>query len=846
MFRLVRLVSVAWIVSCGVVGAWAASGLVLAADPAPAAAPAPAPAAAPATPPPAAAPAAPPTAAIVKLEVFPPDVRLNTRRDVQHLVVQATRADGITLDVTGEAQFKLLDSKPVRLEGHALYPVADGTTALEVSHAGHKTSVPVNVSEAANDRPVSFRLDVMPVFMRAGCNTGSCHGAARGKDGFMLSLFGYDPEGDHYRITHELGFRRVNLAVPEESLLIEKSVGSVPHTGGKKFDVGSEYYATLLEWLRGGAKNDAGEVPKVVRLELYPRQAVLAGDGTTQQMVVRAVYTDGTDRDVTNLVVFMTSNENSAQVSESGLITARNRGEAFVMARYDTHTVGSQILVLPKDLQYTRPTTPPANYIDELVNAKLDKLRLLPSGVCDDETYLRRVTIDITGQLPTEQEYLEFVADKDPEKRRKLVDRLLERKEFAEIWAMKWSELLLVRSTNQVDAKSIFLYSSWLTDKISDNVPLDQMVRELLMASGGTFTSPATNYYQVERDTLKTAENTAQVFMGLRIQCAQCHNHPFDRWTMDDYYSFAAFFAQVGRKQGEDYRETIVYDRRGGETQHPVTKKSMPPKYLGGPVAETAGRDRRAALAEWLTSTDNPFFAQNTANRIWEHFFGIGIVDPVDDVRVSNPASNPELLNALAKKLVEYKYDFKQLVRDICASQAYQRSVERNPSNELDEKNFAHGSVRRIRAESLLDCICQVTEAPEKFRGLPLGAKATQISDGATSTYFLDTFGRAPRLSVCSCDVRTEPTLSQSLHLLNGPTTSAKITQGAVVRKLLAAGKTPEQVIETLYIRCLTRRPTAEEMERLMTLVKQDKNPETGLIDIFWALLNSREFVFNH
>lgn len=787
-------------------------------------------------------------ASIVKMEVFPPDVNLNTKRDRQAYIVVATRADGVTLDVTNEATASLADGKLARLDNHTLYPVADGSTTLNVAFGGHKASVPVVVKDATADRAVSFKLDVMPIFMRSGCNTGSCHGAARGKDGFMLSLFGYDPDGDHYRITHELGNRRINLAMPEESMMLEKNDGSVPHTGGKKFDKGSEYHNVLLEWLRNGAPKDEGEVPKVVKLELFPTQAVMQGAGTTQKLIARAVYADGTDRDVSNLAVFLSSNDNSAPTNVDGLVTAANRGEAFLMARYDTFTVGSQFLVLPKEVKYVKPQSKPANYIDELVDAKLNKLRIVPSGMCSDEAYLRRVTIDITGLLPTEQEYEKFLADKDPQKRVKLVDRLLDRKEFSEIWAMKWAEILLVRSdNNRVAPKAALLYSAWLTDQIEHDVPLDVMVQRLIASSGSSFRNPAVNYYQVETDLLKTAENTAQVFFGIRTQCAQCHNHPFDRWTMDDYYSFAAFFAQVGRKPSEDYREVVVYNRGGGETSNPVSKKQMAPKFLGDVAPEMKpGDDRRAVLVKWLTSPENPYFSTNVANRIWDHFFGLGIVDPVDDVRVSNPATNPELLKALGAKLVEYKYDFRKLVRDICASNTYQRSGERNETNELDETNFSHSRVRRIRAESLLDVICQVTESKEKFARLPLGSRAVQLADGNASSYFLDTFGRTKRLTVCADDVNTDPSLSQSLHLLNGTTIETKVVNGSVISGLLKEGKTPEQIIDSIYIRCLTRKPTAEEKTKLLAMVQDPKQAQGPLQDIFWAVLNSREFVFNH
>ncbi|WP_425305514.1 DUF1549 and DUF1553 domain-containing protein [Bremerella cremea] len=782
---------------------------------------------------------------IREINVYPASIELLTSRDSQRFIVVATRDDDVTLDVTAQATVTLADESKVKREGNLILPAADGETKLSVEYGGHKVEVPVTVGKASEDRPVSFHLDVMSVFMRAGCNTGSCHGAARGKDGFRLSLFGFDPKGDYFRTTREQATRRINLANPESSLLIEKAIGAVPHTGGKLFDKDSEYYATMLRWLETGAKQDEGEVPRCENIEIYPPKAVLEGEGAQQSFIVKAYYSNGTTRDVTNLAVFMSNNDNSAPIDANGLCTASKRGEAFVMARFGTHTVGSQVIVLPKDLQYEKPQIA-GNYIDELVGAKLHKLRIVPSEVCTDEEYLRRVTVDITGKLPTEEEYQVFMADSSEDKRAKLVDRLLERKEFSEIWAMRWAELLMIKSTNDVSPKSAFLYYSWLTEQISNDVPLDQMVREILTASGGTFSNPATNYYEIERDTLKTAENVAQVFMGLRTQCAQCHNHPFDRWTMDDYYGFAAFFSQIGRKNTEDYRERIIYDRRSGDVRHLVDNRVMEPKFLGDVTPDMKGRDRREVLAEWLTAPENPYFASSVANRVWASFFGVGIVDPVDDVRVSNPASNPELYKKLGDKLIEYNYDFKKLVRDICASNAYQRTTLPNDSNRTDTKNFAYAQVRRIPAEQLLDCISTATNHDEKFGGLPLGASAVQIADGRTSNYFLTTFGRSQRATVCTCEATTSPTLSQALHMLNGSATQGKISQGKLVEGWLKEGLGEDVIIEKIFIRCLSRKPTAEEREKLLATMKEEENKQRGLEDIFWAVLNSREFMFNH
>src|SRR5438552_3430990 len=691
-------------------------------------------------------------------------------------------------------------------------------------------------------------MDVMPVFMKAGCNSGSCHGSSRGKDGFRLSLFGYDPDGDYFRLTQESVGRRINLAIPEESLIIEKSLGRVPHTGGERFKPESELCKTLLRWLDAGAPKDGSNVAKVVGLDLMPRQAVLEGQGASQKLTARAKYSDGTERDVSTLAVFISNNETTAKVSDDGVVTAGQRGEAFIMVRFDAFNVGAQIIVIPKNLPYSFPAgLAEYNYIDTLVDGKLKKLRLLPSGLCDDATFLRRASLDITGTLPAPEAVRKFIDEPSSGKRDQLVDDLLNRKEFADLWVMKWAELLEIRSRqDQFSPKAALQYYNWLQDKFAHNVPLDKIVQELITASGSTFKNPAANYYQVQTDTLKTAENTAQVFMGMRIQCSQCHNHPFDRWTMNDYYSFAAFFPQIGRKPGEDPREFVVFDKGEGEVKHPISGKAMAPKFLGGAAPEIKDESRREVLAKWIASPENPYFGKNLANIVWAHFMGKGIIDPVDDVRISNPASNPELLDALGAKFTEYKYDFKKLVRDICTSRTYQLSTHPNDTNASDDRNFSHASIRRLRAEVLLDCISEITETKDKFRGLAPGAHVVQIADGAVNNYFLTTFGRATRETVCSCEVKTEPNLSQALHLLNGKTVSDKIEQGGVVQRLLKEGRASDEIIEDLYLRCLARQPTDKELSKLKGFVKDATNPDQVLNDLFWSLLNSKEFIFNH
>ncbi len=790
---------------------------------------------------------------IVSIEAFPKEVNLESAVDYHRVIVIAHLKDGSTLDVTGQANFTLSDPSLASLSGSALQPKANGNTQLLIEYRSLKQQVPVRVKDAAKPRPVSFQLDVMPVITAAGCNTGSCHGSARGQDGFHLSLFGFDPKGDHFRLTQEMAGRRINHALPEQSLLITKATGAVPHTGGNLIQKDSPFYKTLVEWINNGSSYDTGEIPQPLKIEIQPQKLLLTGPDVRIPFTVRATYSDGTDRDVTTFSTFATSNDHSVSIEpRAGIATSKNRGAAFLLARFHTFTEGSQAIVVPADLAYIRPKIAPFNYVDAHVLAKLDALRIIPSALAGDESFLRRVFLDIVGLPPTPAEREQFLADGNPQKRAALIDQLLGRKEFTEMWVMKWAELMQIRTFNadgkQVSYKAALNYYQWLRERIAGNMPFNQLVQQLLSAEGGTFSSPATNYFQIEQDTLKLTENIAQVFMGTRIQCAQCHNHPFDRWTMDDYYSFAAFFAQVKRKPAEDPRERIVYDE-GGEIQNPISKVDMIPKFLGGPTPDLSSQSRRVAVADWLASPGNPWFAKNVVNIVWAHFNGIGIVDPVDDVRVSNPPSNPELLNELAEKFISYDYDFKKLVRDICNSRTYQLATTTNESNITDTRNFSHAMIRRIRAEVLLDAISQVTATPNKFKGLPLGARAVQIADGNTSSYFLTTFGRATRNTVCSCEVKMEPNLSQALHLLNGDTTQQRILEGKQVERLLAEKKSPAEIVDYLYLTTLTRFPTDSEKEKLHATLAGLQEPalvREALEDIFWALLNSKEFIFNH
>lgn len=811
-------------------------------------APAPAKAAAP----PAAAPS---PSAMVSVQTYPDTIQLDSGVDVQRVIVVATYADGITRDVTSEATYTFANPAFAKMSPEfQVVPVADGETTLQAAFGGMNATSKLTVKSAKAIPPKSFKLDVEPVIMRAGCNSGACHGSARGKNGFRLSLFGFDPEMDYTNLTRQTLARRLTTASPDASLMLTKATTGVAHEGGLRFDAKSPLYKSVERWIEEGANFDDPKVATISRVEILPKQLVMIGGadkvaGSKHRVTVRAFYSDGTDRDVTSLAILASMNENTAEVSGDGIVTAKLRGEASIIARYGTTAVVTQVIVIPPSEKFAWPNVAENNYIDELIHKKHKQMRIVPSGTCSDEVFARRIYLDVVGLLPPPADLQKFIADPAPDKRAKLIDVLLERPEFPELWAMKWSEMLRIESQSQrISRKAMFRYTNWLRDEIVNRVPMDKMVRELLTAKGGNFNNPAANFYLVESDPKLMAENVAQVFLGIRVQCAQCHNHPFERWTMTDYYSFAAFFSQVTRKGAEDPRETVIFNAGSGDVRHINTNAVMQPKFLGSNTpADLKGADRRIALADWLTSPDNPWFAPSFANRVWAHFMGRGIVDPPDDIRVSNPPSNPELFELLGKKFVKSGYDLRQLVRDICNSRTYQLSTDTNETNAGDTTNFSRRIPKRLSAEQLLDAICRVTETPEKFAGLPIGARAVQVADGQSGNYFLDVFGRPARQSACTCDRRDEPTLSQALHLINGSTIDARIkSNDGRLARLVKENKPVPDIVKEIYLAAFARPPLPNELEGAQKYVAAAANPRAGLEDLFWAVLNSKEFVFYH
>ncbi len=794
--------------------------------------------------------AAPLLAQADTLAVYPETVVLSHERDPERLVVVRTRDDGVTLDVTHEAVLQFAQEGLARWgDDYRLYPQADGETQLTVVHGDLSASLTVTVANAGVVPPRSFRNDVLPALMAGGCNGGGCHGSAQGKNGFHLSLFGYDPPNDYLSLTREMRGRRMNPALPEASLMLQKPLGEVPHEGGTVMEKGDPVYEALYHWIAEGAKDDdVANLPTLTGIELLPGEAVLDGADAQQRFKVRATYSDGTDRDVTDTSILSSSDELTLTIDKAGQAVAGQQGEVYVMARYGTFAVVSQVIVLPAGKTLAWPEdAQPQNFIDDYIFAKLRKLRVAPAPRCSDDVFVRRAYLDVLGVLPTVEETEAFLANEAPDKRAQLIDKLLKRPEFAEVWAMKWAEALRVSTAGMnLNEKSLHRYNDWLRHAIMSNMPLDELVRELLSAEGGNFTAPAANFYLVETDPKLMAENVAQVFMGVQMQCAQCHNHPFERWTMDDYYSFAAFFAQVGRKQGSDPRETIVFNSGTGAVNHLVDNRPMEPRFLGGDQPDLAGRDRREVLGDWLTAPDNPWFARNIANRVWDHYFGRGIINPPDDVRVTNPPSHPRLLEELGQRLVSYDYDLRQLVRDICNSYTYQMSTRPRAGAPSDTRNFNVAQVRRLPAEQLLDAISQVTGHQVKFANLPIGARAVQVADGNSGNYFLEVFGRPARESACTCERRNEPTLAQTLHLINGETINQAIkTPGGLLEQMLESEKPPAEAVEHLYLAALSRRPSDTELSDLAGYVESAEDRRLAMEDVFWSVLNSKEFVFN-
>ncbi len=804
--------------------------------------------------------AEPPAGAPQKLIVYPRDVKLSGPRDEQRLIVLGVWADGRTGDLTRSATVTSTNAKVATAEKGVVRPVADGTGTLAVEANGAKASVSVTVEKATADVPVSFAREVEPILTRAGCNSGGCHGAQHGRGGFKLSLFGFDPAFDYTQIVQSNEGRRVVLSDAERSILLAKPALVMEHGGGEKLKLNGRDYTRIRQWLEDGAPAPAnpdrkvGGVPadpEVTKLEVFPPHRIMTA-GEQQQLSVTAIWSDGRREDVTSTAQFDALNDAVAAVTPAGLVTAKDAGETHVMIRFGGAAEVAAV-TLPFAKLETFPDVPANNFIDQKLIAKWKDLGLTPSPLAPDDEFLRRLYLDAIGTLPTPDEVRAFLADKDPQKRAKAIDKVLERPEFIDWWALKWGDLLRINRT-QLQEKGMWSFHNWVRAQVRDNVPVDQFVRDIITAEGSTFIDGPANFFQIGRTFEDWSETTTQLFLGVRIGCAKCHHHPFEKWSQDDYYGMAAFFTRIGTKNSQEFgifgRETVIFIRNAGEATHPRKRVVVKPMPLDGDAKTSYDDefDRRKKLADWLTAPTNKMFARNIANRFWGYTMGRGLVEPLDDMRATNPASNPELLDALADELVRSKFDQKKLLRTIFNSRAYQLSHLSTPGNRADSANvhFTRYTIKRLTAEQLADAVDFATGTREKYLGLPLGTRAIQLPDSEVRSYFMDTFGRPPRQVLCECERTTKPNIAQAMHLLNGAFLNLKIADKTGRVEKLVADKVPvPKAVEELYLATWGRLPTADEQKKAEGWVNSAPNTREGLQDLLWVLVNSREFLFN-
>jgi hypothetical protein len=788
------------------------------------------------------------------LEVRPPAVNLDGPRAVQQLVVTGKYADGTVRDLTPFAAYSAA-ADVVDAGGGFLRGKRNGSTQLAVSAGGQSVQVPVTVGKFDERQRVSFRQDVIAGLNVGGCNAGACHGTPSGKNGFRLSLRGFDPAQDYLQLTRDVWGRRTDKQDAYASLLLQKGLGRVPHEGGARFGADTVAGEAIAAWIGQGMPDDPKDQPAVKQVEILPGARVLNAPARWQQLAVVAHRADGSIRDVTRLTVFTSSDPGIADVTPNGLVEFKQAGEVAILCRYLEEMRSVRITYLEPRADFAWSNPPEANFVDRHVFAKLKQMTILPSDLCTDAEFVRRAYLDACGLLPTPAEATKFLADQAPDKRARLIDQLLERPEFGDFWALKWSDVL--RSNRKtIQVKGVHAFQLWLRDHMARNTPLDVVIRELLTATGNTFANPPANYYRIAKDPTGLAETTAQLFFGVRMQCAKCHNHPFEAITQDDYYSTAAWFARVKTKKdavnpgkaATDPVAEVVFAGRDGEVTQPRSGQVMAPKFLKGAAPTIpAGKDRREVFAEWLTGPDNPYFAKSVVNRVWYHLMGKGIVDPVDDFRDSNPPSNDELLDALSKDFVAHKFDLKHVVRTILNSRTYQLSAEPNETNKDDAKYFSHAVTKLLSAEQLLDALCDVTAVPEKFAGLPLGTRAIQLPDGEVNHPFLKTFGQPARELACECERESDSNLAQALQLINGPTINDKLRNpNNRLGKLLAEKKGEKEVLDALYLAALSRPATDAERGPALSHVARGRDKRKAWEDVLWAILNTREFLFRH
>ncbi|HEV2383094.1 MAG TPA: DUF1549 domain-containing protein [Terriglobia bacterium] len=809
-----------------------------------------------------------PKSALTKLEILPSSIAILGPRYTQRLVVEGTFADGHQEDMTAQARITSSDPKVALMDkdGFAL-PQGDGEASVTATVEGHRATSTVNVKDYAAATVWSFRNDVLPVMTKVGCNSGPCHGAAAGKNGFKLTLRGYDPDTDYYTLTHQALARRTDEIEPAKSLILLKPTLTIAHGGGKRFEAGSPEYRVISGWIAQGMPAPQASDARVTEIQVLPHEASLR-PGAEQQLVVSALFSDGHTEDVTRWAKYDSGDEGVATVDQNGHVTMHGYGEAPVTVWYQSKVTFARLRIpFPYQLAETAfQKAPHHNYIDDDVLKHLAVLHIPPSPPANDSEFIRRAYLDAAGILPTPAEVDGFLKDPAPNKRDELIDALMKRPEFVDYWAYKWSDLLLVTS-NKLSNEQMWSYYNWIHQSVAADKPWNQLVYQVVTATGNTEQNGAANYWVIHRDPLDTSENMAQAFLGITITCAHCHNHPLAKWTQKDYYGMANLFARVRLKTfapggfrtavGPLFNDVTVYSAPTGEFTDDRFMMVLPPKPLDATaLPETIPGDTRVYFAKWLTSPENPFFARNMVNRIWRNFMGRGLVEPVDDMRDTNPASNDELLDALVKDFKAHDFDINYMIRTVMQSATYQASSHPLKENADDDKYGSHYVIKRLPAEVLLDAYSQVTQEPEKFDGYPVGMRALQLPDTAVQSYFLTAFGRPVREQTRESERTSVPTITQALHIINGDTLNNKLrASGSTIDMLMKLGFSDEQIVNYLYLASFSRPPTESErsgLAKALASAEQQKMPGTddprrsALVDMAWAMLTSEEFMFNH
>ena len=786
------------------------------------------------------------------LEVTPAQIKLVGPRGNQQLVVTAMLAGNFAADVTSEAKYQSVDAKIVTVDDRGnMVPRGNGATEIIVRHGQHETRTSVTVEQFEVADPIDFRTDAIAALSRAGCSQGACHGSPQGKNGFRLSLRGYDPDVDIVTLTREMGGRRVNPFEPDTSLVLRKGAGIVPHQGGIRFRPDEPAYQTLRQWIAEGA-NDSLQPRKLVRLEILPGSRRLHSDHPRQQLVAVAHFEDGTSRDVSSLAVFSANPDSAFDVSPTGEVRFHSTAEATVLVRYLEQVRSVRLTYVKHDPAFIFRGPPPANLVDQHIFAKQRELQLQPAEVADDAVFLRRVYLDTIGILPTLDETQAFLDAKNADKRAKLIDQLLDRPEYASFWAMKWADVMR-GSRETISERGVHSFHRYLNDHFTADRPYNELAKNILAGLGNTLHRPEANFYRVAQTPEEAAESTAQLFLGVRMQCARCHNHPFEALTQGDYYGLAAYFARV-KSKGKQFMldDTVIYLARNGEVQHPLTKKPVEPVAFGVKAGMFGpDDDRREHLAAWLVQPENRYFAPSTVNRIWYHLMGTGIVEPVDDFRDSNPPSHPELLKALADEFAKVGYRFKPIVRVILNSRVYQLHSQLpgqpSPGAAAPARYFVRSKIRMLSAEQILDAICSATGMDETFEGYPAGTRAMELAEGAVPHHFLTAFSKPIRDVQCECAREDEPSLNQVIHLLNNSSVIEKTrSPNSRLGRWLAENIPTPALVERVYLVTLNRRPTVAEVELVNKHIAAAGDRRAALEDLQHALLNSNEFLLRH